>query len=85
MKLLTITLSFLALFASCKKEKHEGQKCVWNVIINNQVAYEWLERPSVDQIKTIEASCSCTIKVNEVCFSCNASVTTSGGLDVPCK
>jgi hypothetical protein len=85
MKHLTITLSLLAIFTACKKEKHEGQKCVWNVIINNQVAYEWLEKPSADQIKIIEASCSCTIKVNEVCFSCNATVTTASGVNVECK
>lgn len=77
---------FLMLSATaCKKEKSTGQKCVWNVILNNKVAYEWLDKPTADQVKKIEDSCSCTIKVNEVCFNCNATVTTAGGIDVPCK
>lgn len=86
MKHLTITLTFLALTAiACKKEKHAGQKCVWNVIFNDRSVYEWLDKPSSDQIKKIEDSCSCTFTVNEVCFSCNTSVTTAGGIDVQCK
>lgn len=87
MKSLTITLAVLFLTVSaCKKDKNEsGQKCSWNVIINDRVAYEWLEKPSLAQIKTIENSCSCTITVNEICFPCSASVTTAGGIDVPCR
>lgn len=86
MKHLIITLIFFASSAiACKKEKQDGRKCVWNVIFNNQVAYEWLEKPSSDQIQKIEDSCACTVKVNEVCFSCNTTVTTAGGIDVECK
>jgi hypothetical protein len=86
MKHLTITLIILALTATaCKKEKQDGQKCVWNVILNNQVAYEWLGKPTDFQVKLITDSCSCAIKVNEVCFSCNTTVTTASGIDVQCK
>ena len=86
MKYLTITLIILAFSATaCKKDKPAGQKCVWNVILNNRVAYEWLQKPSDLQVKLITDSCSCTIKVNEICFDCNTMVTTSAGVDVQCK
>jgi hypothetical protein len=87
MKSLTITLAVIFLTATaCKKDKNEsGQKCSWNVILNNRVVYEWLDKPSSTQVKKIEDSCSCVVTVNEVCFSCNASVTTAGGIDVPCR
>ena len=86
MKKITITLAIIIVAViACKKEKNEGKKCVWNVIFNNQVAYEWLDKPTADQVKKIEDSCSCTIKVNEACFNCNTTVTTAGGIDVKCK
>jgi hypothetical protein len=85
MKIFTIT-TFLVVLAACKKDKDQpGQKCVWNVIFNNQVAYEWLAKPTADQVKKIQDSCACIIKVNEVCFDCNTTVTTSTGIDVQCK
>jgi hypothetical protein len=85
-RLIILAIALMAFTAiACKKEKTSGRKCVWNVILNNRVAYEWLEKPSSDQVKQVEISCSCTVTVNEVCFSCNTSVTTASGIDVQCK
>jgi hypothetical protein len=86
MKKIIITIAVTVVAIACKKDKDQpGQKCVWNVIFNDKVAYEWLSKPTADQVKKIEDSCACTITVNEVCFSCNTTVTTSTGIDVQCK
>jgi hypothetical protein len=87
MKKITITIvSLIIITPACKKDNNEsGHKCSWNVILNNRVAYEWLEKPTPALVKIIGDSCSCIINVNEICFPCNTSVTTAGGIDVPCR
>jgi hypothetical protein len=84
MKSITIATAILFFTTiACKKEK--GQKCYWDILLNNQARYNWLDKPTSDQIKKIQDTCSCTVTVNETCVSCDINVTTQGGLDVPCR
>lgn len=85
MKRITITIAvvIVALLA-CKKEG--SQKCYWSAIKNGQPIYAWHNnKPSTDQIKKVQDTCSCTITLDEHCYPCSMTVTDPGGNDVSCQ
>jgi hypothetical protein len=85
MKKNTITLVVLIAFAiACKKDSNK-QKCYWSANSGSRVVNAWHNKPSSDQVKKAQDSCSCQITVEEHCFPCNMTVTDPGGTDVECR
>jgi hypothetical protein len=84
MKRLIITIAVVIITViACKKDK--GRKCYWDIVINNQIKDSRIDKPAPDQLRKIEDTCSCVVSVKENCFSCDITVTTQGGFDVPCR
>lgn len=85
MKRITITIAIVILaLIACKKETK--QKCYWAAYSGSRLIDVWQHnKPSNDQIQKIKDTCSCSVNVEEHCFSCGQNVTDPGGNDVSCQ
>jgi len=84
MKYLTITLIFLVSTTFACKKKTDTY-CYYEAMKGSASIYTWVVfKPTNDQIKKVQDSCTCTVTIKESCVSCNGRVTDASGNTIAC-